>query len=294
MATVEPVTEEDMEDAVLGTVQATDPRSQQVMTSMIRHLHAFVRDVEPTEGELNSAIDWLTRVGQNCDEQRQEFVLFSDVMGISMLVDLINHRSTSGATESTVLGPFHAEAPEVENGGNITTGDEWEQGKQTFLHGRVLDGDGQPIAGAKVDFWQTDESGLYDSQMEGLEEANMRGILTTNENGQYWCRTVKPLGYNVPTDGPVGELMRACHREGHRPAHIHVMITAPGFHTLVTHIFPSDDEALDSDATFGVKKSLVTDWNLIEDAQRATQIGISNPFYEVEFNFVLNRHPEHD
>lgn len=289
MATVEPVTEQDMEDAVIGTVNAEHPRNQQVITSMIRHLHSFVREVEPTEEEFAKAIDWVTRVGQNCDDQRQEFVLFSDVMGLSMLVDLINHRFSTGATESTVLGPFHAEAPEIENGGLITRGDEWENGKQTYMRGRVLDVDGNPVAGAKVDFWQTDDSGLYDSQMDSCDEANMRGILTTDDEGRYWCRTVKPLGYSVPTDGPVGELMRACNREGHRPAHIHVMVSAPGYRTLVTHIFPSDDEALDSDATFGVKQSLVTDWRSVDDEATASKIGINNPFYYVEFDFVIDR-----
>lgn len=281
-----------LEKEVLKTINAKNPRTQFLMTSLVKNIHRFIAETAPTEEELEIAIDFLTRVGQNCDDQRQEFILLADVLGASMLVDLINHQFATGATESTVTGPFHAKALEMNNGDSIATGPEWETGEHTLLYGQVRNLAGEPIAGAKVDFWQTNEDGFYDSQDDNQPSINLRGIFTTDKEGKYLCLTVKPLGYSVPMDGPVGELLRVCERKANRPAHIHVMITAPGYRKLVTHIFVAGDEYIQKDATFGVKDSLIADFVKRADAAKARQYDIQNPFYEVEFDFILDEEPE--
>jgi len=277
-----------LEKEVLATINSKNPRTQFLITSLVKNLHQFIAEVEPTEEELDVAIDFLTRVGQKCDDQRQEFILLADVFGATMLVDLVNHQFATGATHSTVTGPFHAKAVEMENGDSIAKGPEWETGEHTLLLGQVRNLAGQPIVGAKVDFWQTNEDGFYDSQDDNQPEINLRGIFTSDKEGKYICRTVKPLGYSVPTDGPVGELLRVCERKANRPAHIHVMVTAPGYRKLITHIFVAGDKYIREDATFGVKDSLITEWVKKEDAVTAKQYGMQNPFYEVNFDFVLD------
>jgi catechol 1,2-dioxygenase len=283
------LTEENLTDAVLATINADQPRVQEVVTSLIKHIHAFIREIEPTEEEWFTTIDFLTRTGQKCDDKRQEFILLSDTMGITMLVDAINHRVGEGATETTVTGPFHAKAMPLENGANIARGPELEREAFTLVRGWVTDRTGQPIAGAKLDVWQSDDEGAYDVQDENQPEMNLRGIFTTTEQGEYWFRTVKPSSYPVPTDGPVGELLTATGRHPMRPAHIHYMITAPGYKRLTTHVFVEGDEYLDSDAVFGVKDSLVVPFVKNEDATEAAEYGFSGPFYEVKFDFVLER-----
>ena len=273
----------------LATITAENPRVQRVITGMIQHLHDFIRDVEPTEEEFDLAIDFLARTGKWTTESRSEFMLLSDILGVSMLVDAINHRFATGATESTVTGPFLATAEEVPNGTLIATGTEWERGEKVLLRGRVLDVDGHPIPGAKINLWQTDDLGLYDSQDDEQPDVNLRGILLAEDDGNYWCKTVKPLGYQVPTDGPVGELLRACSRHAERPAHIHCLVTAPGYRRLVTHVFVAGDKYLAEDATFGVKDSLIADFNLCECEETAKKYGMDFPFYDVEFDFVLDR-----
>jgi len=260
---------------------------QEVVTSLVRHLHAFIREIEPTEEEWFTAIDFLTRTGKMCDDKRQEFILLSDTLGVTMLVDAINHRLTEAATETTVTGPFHAAAMERENGAMIARGPEVQRGNHTVVRGRVTDVSGNPLAGAKLDVWQSDDDGFYDVQDENQPEMNLRGIFTANENGEYWFRTVKPSSYPIPTDGPVGELLRATDRHPMRPAHIHFMITHPGYQRLITHVFVEGDEYLDSDAVFGVKDSLVIPFVRNEDMEKAAEYNFPGPFYEAEFDFVL-------
>ena len=285
------VTEENLTDLVIDRMQADNPRMQEIAVSLVKHLHAFVREIEPTEAEWFQAIQFLTATGQKCDDNRQEYILLSDTLGVSMLVDAINHRrGGAGTTESTVMGPFHSEAPPRENGEMIATGPEAERGDPCVVRGRVLDSDGNPIAGAKLDIWQAADDGFYDVQPEGGQElGNLRGVFTADENGAFWYRGIAPLYYPVPTDGPVGELLTATGRHPMRPAHIHFWIAADGFEPLVTHIFRDGDEYLDSDAVFGVKESLIVDFKLNESLDEAQKYGFDRPFYEVSYDFVLQK-----
>lgn len=279
--------EQSLTNDVLSTVDADDPRLREVMSSLVTHLHAFIREVEPTEEEWLKAIDFLTRTGQMCDDQRQEFILLSDVLGVTMLVDAINHRFQENATETTVTGPFHARAPEMENGANIAKGPESDRGDTTVVHARVTDVEGAPIAGARVDVWQADDAGFYDVQDTDQPDTNLRGIFTTDERGEFWFRTVKPSSYPIPVDGPVGELLTVVGRHPMRPAHIHFMITASGYRRLVTHLFVAGDEYLESDAVFGVKESLVIDFVRRDSQAEAEQFGVMAPFYLAEYTFRL-------
>ena len=262
-------TEDTSEDQVLARLAPdVDPRFRQIMESAVRHLHAFVKEVEPTMAEWEQAIGFLTATGQICDDKRQEWILASDTLGVSMLVDAINHRRPGGATENTVLGPFHVSgAPARENGASICLDG---KGKPCIVRGRVLDEDGNPIPGAKIDVWQTNDDGFYDVQQPGEQpDMNMRGLFTAQADGSYEFTTVKPLPYSIPTDGPVGLLLNAMGRHAMRPAHIHYIVQAPGYETLVTHIFPEGDPYLDSDAVFGVKESLIVPFDDTGDTTRA-------------------------
>lgn len=289
------ITEENLTDAVLAQINAPNPRTQQIATSLVKHLHAFVREVEPTEAEWFTAIDFLTRTGQKCDEKRQEFILLSDTLGVSMLVDAINHRrEQSTITESTVLGPFHAPALTMELGANIARGPEAERGEPCVVRGRVLDPAGRPIPGATLDVWQAADDGFYDVQPESNQpEMNLRGIFRADEQGAFWFRTIKPRHYPIPTDGPVGELLLATGRHPMRPAHIHFLIDAPGYQRLVTHLFVRGDDYLASDAVFGVKDSLVVDFVRNESATAAARYQVRSPFYEVEYDFCLAPNPSY-
>lgn len=252
--------EETSEAAVLGRLaKDVDPRFREIMESAVKHLHGFVKEVEPTMDEWFQAIQFLTATGQICDDKRQEWILASDTLGVSMLVDAINHRRPDGATENTVLGPFHVDgAPERALGDSICLDG---KGASCAVRGIVTDEHGNPIPGAKVDVWQTNDDGFYDVQQPGEQpDMNMRGLFTTDENGRYEFVTVKPLPYSIPTDGPVGDMLVSMGRHAMRPAHIHYIVTAPGYETLVTHIFVKGDPYLDSDAVFGVKESLIVDF----------------------------------
>lgn len=280
-------TENNLTDEVLTRINTEDERMREILTKLVLHLHAFVRDLEPTEDEWFRAIDFLTRTGQTCDDKRQEFILLSDVLGVSMLVDAINHRNVGELTETTVTGPFHAAAPSLEMGTNIATGPERERGELTLVRGRVIDINGNPVDGATIDVWQADDAGYYDIQDASQPEMNLRGVFMTAEDGRYWFRTIKPSSYPVPTDGPVGELLWASGRHPMRPAHIHFMVSAPGYERLITHVFVEGDEYLESDAVFGVKDSLVIDFVRNDSREAANQYGFEPPFYEVDFDFRL-------
>ena len=281
--------EQNATEAVLARLDGCpDARLKEVMTSVVRHLHAVVREVEPSPDEWLAAIRFLTRTGQICDERRQEFILLSDTLGVSMLVDAIHHREPAGCTESTVLGPFHVEgAAEIPHGGNLCRDG---KGAPTVVAGRVLDPGGAPIAGAALDVWQTNGEGFYDTQQPDLQpEMNLRGKLTTDAKGRFWFRTIRPVSYPIPTDGPVGQLLDRLGRHPYRPAHIHFIVSAPGFESVTTHLFVEGDPYLDSDAVFGVKESLIVPFVRNESAADAERLGVAAPFYRVEHEFGLKR-----
>lgn len=281
------LTEANMTDAVLAEVKSDDARFQKVATSLIRHLHAFVREVELTEAEWMEAIKFLTATGQKCDDKRQEFILLSDTLGVSMLVDAINHRKPAGATESTVFGPFYRPgAPELPNGANIAEG---VGGEPVFFSGRVADPTGKPIAGATLDIWGVDGEGWYDVQLPDLKKMQVRGKIRTDNEGRYRFRSVKPVSYSIPTDGPVGTMLEKMRRHANRPAHEHVMVSAPGYETVITHVFVAGDPYLDSDAVFGVKSSLIADFVRHEPGEAPDGTMLDVPYYTVEYDFGLEK-----
>ena len=264
-----------------------DPRLRRIMQSLVQHLHAFVKEVELTEAEWARAIAFLTATGQKCDDVRQEFVLLSDVLGVSMLVETINHRA-GGGTESTVLGPFHVvESPPRELGATVSLDG---KGEPCLVTGRVTGPDGEPVGGATVDVWQANEDGFYDVQRPGeIPAANLRGLFTAREDGTFWFRTVVPRYYPIPDDGPVGELLKAAGRHPYRPAHIHFIVSAPGYRPVTTHLFVAESPYLESDAVFGVKDSLVRHFPVVDDPARAAEVGLPNPFRTVHFEVGLRR-----
>ncbi len=265
-----------------------DPRLRQVMTSLVRHLHAFVKDVELTEEEWALAVDFLTRTGHMSDDVRQEFILLSDVLGVSMLVETINHRSGGTSTESTVLGPFHmVESPPRQLGDDIALDG---KGTPCLVSGQVTGADGEPLAGAVVDVWQTNEDGFYDVQQPDVQPpGNLRGLFTADHDGRFWFRSVVPRYYPIPDDGPVGRLLAATGRHPNRPAHLHFIVSAPGYRPVTTHVFVADSPYLDSDAVFGVKESLVREVPEVDDPQRAAEVGLANPFRTLTFDLTLLR-----
>lgn len=256
------------EETSAGTVnarmgEAVSPRLRRVMSSLVEHLHAFVKDVELTEAEWELAIDFLTQTGQLCSDTRQEFILLSDVLGVSMLVDAVNNRVPDGATETTVFGPFHVEgAPEREMGATISLDG---KGEICLFEGRVVDLDGKPIENALISVWSDNEDGFYDVQQPGLQPAfNNRGIFRTGPDGRYAFRGIRPVSYPIPDDGPVGRMLAALGRHPWRPAHMHFMITAPGRRRVITHTFVAGDPYLVSDAVFGVKASLIVPFEKVD------------------------------
>ncbi|GAA5166119.1 intradiol ring-cleavage dioxygenase [Amycolatopsis dongchuanensis] len=281
--------EENSAQVVAESFAATpDPRLKQVLTSLVEHLHAFVKDVEPSEAEWQQAIDFLTATGHKCDDTRQEFVLLSDVLGVSMLVDAINNRKSPAATDTTVLGPFHlVDSPPRELGANISLD---HNGEPCVFAGQVRSSDGTPLPGARVDVWQANGAGYYDVQQPGVQpERNLRGLFTTDEHGRFWLRTVVPRYYPIPDDGPVGRLLAATRRHPNRPAHIHVIAEAAGHAPLTTHVFVEGSPYLDSDTVFGVKESLIRPVTTVDDPGRARHYGTGNPFRLIEFDVVLDK-----
>lgn len=243
--------------AVLERVsRAEDARTREISTALVKHLHAFVREIEPSMEEWEGAIDFLTRTGHLCTDTRQEFILLSDTLGVSMLVDALNHKLPPEATQTTVLGPFYVKSPpQFEMGADISPG---QKGKPLFVSGTITDTAGAPIKGAIVDTWHSDDDGYYDVQ--GLDEGgdlSMRARFVTEADGRVFFRTVVPNYYPIPHDGTVGKMLEAQGRHPYRPAHIHFMVSAPGCQRLVTHIFLDGDPYLDSDVVFGVKSSLI-------------------------------------
>lgn len=269
------VTQENLTEAVIARMADTpDPRLKEIMTSLVAHLHAFAREVKLTEEEWFKGIDFLTRVGRKTDDRRQEFILLSDTLGLSMLVVAMNNGKPRGATESTVFGPFYVQgAPHYECGDDVANG---ASGTPCLVRGCVRDIHGRPVAGARIEVWQADAEGKYDVQRDG-DGHRARGTLISQPDGTYAFRSIVAEAYPIPDDGPVGDMLRATRRHPWRPAHLHFMISAPGYETLVTHVFRSGDRYLDSDAVFGVRQSLIAEWVPQPDGT-----------WLVEFDFVLN------
>ncbi len=261
-------------------------RLAEVMAILTRHLHAAVKEIEPTEAEWFEAIRFLTATGQMCSDWRQEYILLSDILGVSMLVDAINNRKPSGASESTVLGPFHvADAPELPMGADICLD---QKGDPMLVRGTIRSTDGRPLEGVKIDVWQANDEGFYDVQQKGLQpDFNLRGVFRTGADGRYWFRGVKPKFYPIPDDGPVGKLLRALGRHPYRPAHLHYILEAAGHDRLVTHIFDPDDPYIATDAVFGVKESLLATFRWIENPSAIAETGFDASFFLVEHDFVL-------
>jgi hydroxyquinol 1,2-dioxygenase len=251
------MTPDELTERVIKEYSGTpDPRLRELMTALVSHMHAFVVETRLTPEEWLAAIEFLTATGQKCDPERQEFVLLSDVLGVSSLVDLVN--AAPGVTESTVLGPFYRPGAPVRAMGEHLGRP--EDGSPTLVRGSVINAAGQPLDKATVDVWQANDSGFYDIQDPGQPDYNLRGVFVTGPDGRYEFRTARPASYPIPTDGPVGDMLRATGRSHMRAAHIHAIVSAPGHRSVTTHIFVPDNPYLDSDAVFGVKDSLIREF----------------------------------
>ncbi len=288
------LTENNTTDVVLEAWSANpDQRFKQIMDAMIRHLHDFVREVQLTEKEWAAAIEYLHECADISTKERSEFILTSDVLGVSSLVDTINNRRPEGATENSVLGPFYIAGegelgvvPALEVGGDMI-GERNKEGQPTLVSGIVRDLGGRPVEGAVLDFWQNGPDGLYDAQVPELGY-NLRCRMTTGQDGRFAFTTTQPLPYTIPLDGPVARMMERAKRNVWRPAHLHVRVKAPGHQMLTTELFMNGDDYLDNDAVFGVKDSLVLEWKRNESREQAEELGIGSPFTEVTYDIVLS------
>jgi len=262
-----------------------EPRAREIITSLVNHLHDFAREVKLTPDELVWGARFLQRIGQISDERREEGILMSDTLGATMLVDAMAHSTHTGATETSVLGPFWRDgAPEATTRADISVGNE---GEKTIVYGRVATRDGKPVEGAVLDIWQTAPNGLYENVDDTQPDMNLRVKLTTAADGAYELTTVKPCSYEIPTDGPVGEMLRALGRHSWRPAHIHFIVTADGFAPVTTALFDEEDDYIDADSVFGVKDSLVIHYDRHDSKDEAKARGVEAPFYTVNYDFSL-------
>jgi len=261
-------------------------RHRQIMASAVKHLHAFARDVHLTEEEWFEGIKFLTAVGQKCDDKRQEFILLSDVLGLSMMIVALNHKTLPGATEATVLGPFFAHgAKEYGYGGDLRVGCT-VKGEDVWVSGRVLGTDGKAVPNAVLDIWQAKADGIYDVQ-EADAEFELRGRVKANAKGEYAFASYKPKFYSIPMDGPVGELTRRTTGNHMRPAHMHAIVSAPGYQSVITHVFVEGDPYLDGDAVFAVKNSLVAKYKKLSEAE-AKKVGLPAGSFKLDFDFKLS------
>ncbi|GID32258.1 dioxygenase family protein [Paractinoplanes brasiliensis] len=273
------------EEAVRRWGTAHPPRMAELMTGLVRHLHAFAREVDLTTDEWMTAMDWLTRTGRISDDKRQEFILASDVLGLSSLVVQLDQKSDERATPATVLGPFHIDgSPVVESGFDMSEG---LSGTPLFIVGRVTDLYGRPVPSAVLDVWQADVDGAYESQLADIDEARLRAQYRAGADGKYCVRTIAPLGYTIPMDGPVGELISRTGISPYRPAHIHFLVDQPGYRRLVTHLFPAGTDHLDSDVVFGVKDALVTPFVEYQPGPGPDGTIMDRPFLVTHYDFVL-------
>jgi hydroxyquinol 1,2-dioxygenase len=270
---------------VINRMSTSNTRLKTVMTSLINHLHAFVREVELTEEEWVIGIEFLTKAGHMSDDKRQEFILLSDTLGVTMLVDAINHRTPGEATETTIFGPFYRSgAEEMPMGASINKDG---KGEPAVVMGRVLSVDGTPIPNALLDVWETAPNGLYEQQDPDQPDMNLRGKFRTDSEGRFCFVGIKPVAYPIPDDGPVGKMLRATGRHPYRPAHIHTLVSADGYQSLTTHLFVKDSEYLDSDAVFGTKDSLIVAFVRHDSSEEAAQYDVCAPFYVAEYEFRL-------
>ena len=278
--------EKSITQAVIGRLgECDDARFKRIMTSLITHLHDFVRDVQLTESEWLTAIQFLTDTGRTCTEKRQEFILLSDTLGVSVLVITLNHPADRGSAESTVLGPFYWEgAPDLPRGSNLAEG---VKGEPAFYSGRVLGADGRPLENALLDIWSGDGEGNYDMQIPAETAMKARGRIRTDALGRYWFRSIKPTFYPVPTDGPVGRMLRKMGRHPYRPGHIHMIVSAPGHLPVTTHLFVAGSRYLDSDAVFGMKESLVAQFDRHPAGLGPNGERMETPFHTVVYDFRL-------
>lgn len=282
------ITEHNLTGAVIARFEScTDPRLKEVLTSLVTHLHAFVRETKLTEAEWMTGIEFLTATGHITDAKRQEFILLSDTLGVSMLTVAQNHGTEAGSTEATVFGPFHvANAPAFADGADIGGG---APGEPLFADCRIRGTEGEPVAGATIDVWQSDQDGYYDVQYKDSDEFRARGVLRSDAEGRFRFRSVLPVAYPIPTDGPVGQMLAASGRHPWRPAHVHFMIQAPGYQTLITHVFRAGDPYLDSDVVFGVRASLVGDFVSHAAGEGTHATKVDGPHHTLSFDFVLPR-----
>jgi protocatechuate 3,4-dioxygenase beta subunit len=274
-------------EAVLAGMAATpNRRLREIMDALVRHLHAFVREARPTEDEWDKGLAFVTGLGQMTNDRHNETILAADILGLSTLVGMQNNPSWGGETEAALLGPFwRLNSPKLSLGASIAR--EGTPGLPLHVNGRVTC-DGQPIADAVVDIWQADPRGMYDNQIDGLTEMNLRGQFRTNAEGRYYFRSVRPAGYPVPTHGPCGELLWAQHRSPFRPAHVHFMVSAPGYKTLITQVFVDDSEHLENDVTFAVTPRLIgllKEHDTPEDAPE----GFTAPWCSLVYDLSLAR-----
>jgi hydroxyquinol 1,2-dioxygenase len=263
-----------------------NPRLQRIMVSLIQHLHDFARETGLTEEEWFAGIEFLTATGHLSDNKRQEFILLSDTLGLSTLVVAQNNRKPPGCTEATVVGPFHVKgAPQYPLGGDISNG---ANGQPCYVRATIRNPQGAPIPTVNVEVWQADADGFYDVQHANDDTHRARGILRADPEGQLYFKSVLAEAYPIPTDGPVGRMLVATGRHPWRPAHMHFMIEAPGYERLVTHVFRDHDQYLDSDAVFGVRSSLITEWIRHEPGMTPDGTHSDQPWYSLDFDFVLN------
>jgi len=285
----------DITQAVLDRMaDCTDERFKTVMTALVKHAHAFLREVEPSEAEWIGAIEFLTATGKKCDDKRQEFILLSDTLGISMLVVALNQAkaaralTTAGAplpTEATVQGPFYWEgSPELELGADIGAG---MPGEPTYYTGRVTDTRGRPVAGCVMDVWSGDGDGIYDMQLGEEAGMRLRARFRTDAEGNYRFWSIRPTFYPVPDDGPVGDMLRRMGRHPNRPGHIHMKVYAPGHQAVTTHLFVADSPYLDSDAVFGVRNSLVVKFDSHPAGVAPDGRAMSVPYHTAHYDFRL-------
>src|SRR3954463_2541877 len=284
---MQPVTEDNITGlAAARWSTAHDPRSAEVLSALVRHLHAFAREVRLTEDEWMAAVQWLTRTGQIRDAKREEFILASDILGLSFLVGQRNHPLGPAATPATVLGPFHIEgSPELDFGADMSQG---LPGTPLYISGTVRDVDGKAVGGAVLDVWQADNAGAYESQLD-VDEARLRAKYTSRPDGTYCVRTIAPYGYSIPIDGPVGDLILRTPISHYRPAHVHFLINVPGYEPLITHLFQEGADYLDSDVVFGVKQELVVRYEQREPGETPDGGKSDVPWYEARYDFVLQR-----
>jgi hydroxyquinol 1,2-dioxygenase len=279
------VTEDNITDlaaARWGT--AHDPRTAELMGALVRHLHAFAREVRLTEAEWMAAIGWLARTGQISDDKREEFILASDVLGLSMLVVQMNHHLDPAATPATVLGPFHiAGSPALEYGADMSEG---LPGTPLYVTGTVRDVDGKAVGGAVLDVWQADTDGNYEAQLD-VDEARLRATYASRPDGTYCLRTIAPLGYSIPMDGPVGDLISRTDISHFRPAHVHFLVEAPGYERLITHLFQEGAQYLDSDVVFGTKAELVVAFEPRDPGPTPDGGTSAEPWLLAVYDFVL-------